>query len=69
MDENINLVLRNTIIDLLDNENGVNHKGYDGIMQLCEHYGWQDIMSKIESESSGHFLWGDDAETLRAQQR
>jgi hypothetical protein len=69
MDENINLVLRNTIIDLLDSEDGVNDKGFEGIIELCEHYGWQDIISRVESESSGHFLWGGDAEILRMQKR
>ena len=64
--QNIELILRHTIIDLLDNENGVNDKGFEGISKLCERYGWEDILDKVDSfDSSGHFLWEDDAQSLR----
>lgn len=36
---NTDLVLRHTIIDLLDSENGVNDKGFEGIIKLCENAG------------------------------
>lgn len=57
--------LRNLIINVLDNENGVNNTVVKDIEDLCESNGWDDILDKIEYEEEGAFLWETDAEELR----
>ena len=62
--------LRQTIINLLDDEYGVNDKSFKGIMSLCEENSWQDILDLVEHEfdydndTIRHFLWEADAEIL-----
>lgn len=65
MNKNTNLVLRNLIIDLLDNENGVDEKQFDSIVKLCEYFGFQDILDKVDTEWGGIWLWEADAADLR----
>ena len=65
MSENIELVLRHTIIDLLDNDDGVNLKGYEGIVKLCEHYGWDDVLARTEASNHSYYLTGGEAEFCR----
>jgi hypothetical protein len=54
------------VINLLDCEDGVTSLGHDGLVELCEENGWQDINDKTESECGRFFLWEADAADLRA---
>lgn len=57
--------LRNTIIDILDDEDGINVKAWNGIQALCDQYGWSDIFDIVECTDDRYYLGEDDAETLR----
>ena len=57
--------LRNTIIDLLDDEDGINSKAHDGIAAICTENGWEDINTATELECGRAFLWEGDADSLR----
>lgn len=57
--------LRNTIIDLLDDDHGVNSKGHDGLVELCNENGWDDINRATELQEGRAFLGEEDAEDLR----
>jgi hypothetical protein len=57
--------LRNTIIDLLDDENGINSKAHDGVLEICNENGWNDINEATELQDGRAFLNEDDAEDLR----
>ena len=57
--------LRNTIINLLDDENGVNSAGHDGLLELCIENGWNDITAATELQENRAFLNEDDADDLR----
>lgn len=58
--------LRNTIINLLDDENGINDKAHNGVLEICEEHGWSDINQATELQNGRAFLNEDDAEDLRA---
>lgn len=58
-------LLRNTIINLLDDENGINDKAHDGVLEICEEHGWDDITKATELQEGRAFLNEDDAEELR----
>lgn len=58
-------LLRDTIINLLDDENGINDKAHDGVLEICEEYGWSDINQATELQDGRAFLNEDDAEELR----
>ncbi len=60
--------LRNTIINLLDDENGINSKAHDGILEICAENGWDDINSATELMDERAFLNESDAEELRKVQ-
>jgi hypothetical protein len=53
--------LRKMIINLLDDENGVNSLGHDGLVQICVENGWEDINNATELQSDRAFLNEDDA--------
>ena len=57
-------LLRNTIINLLNDENGVNSAGHDGIIKICNEMGWNDINRATELQSGRAFLMEEDAEKL-----
>jgi hypothetical protein len=57
--------LRNTIIDLLDDENGINSKAHDGVFQICVENSWHDINESTDLQNGRAFLNEDDAEDLR----
>ena len=58
--------LRLTVINLLDDEDGVNSIGHDGLVAICEENGWNDINEATELQEGRAFLWEADAERLRA---
>jgi len=58
-------LLRNTIINLLDDENGINDKAHNGIFEICKEHGWGDITKATELQEGRAFLNEDDAEDLR----
>jgi hypothetical protein len=58
-------LLRNTIIDLLDDCHGINNKAHDGVVEICSLNGWHDINEKTELEDGRAYLWEADAEELR----
>jgi hypothetical protein len=57
--------LRNTIIDLLDDENGINSKAHDGVLQICVENGWEDINKATDLQNGRAYIGEDDAEDLR----
>lgn len=57
--------LRLAVINLLDDDYGVNSKGHDGLIAICEHFGWNDITSATELQEDRAFLGEEDAEDLR----
>lgn len=58
-------LLRDTIINLLDDENGINDNAHDGVLEICEEHGWSDINRATELQNGRAFLNEDDAEELR----
>lgn len=58
-------LLRNTIINLLDDEHGVNDMGHDGILEICDENGWSDISRATELQDGRAFIGEEDAEELR----
>jgi hypothetical protein len=64
--------LRNILIDILNDEHGVNEIGFNGIQQICIENGWQDILavvdhaeSDIDTKELRFWLGEDDAEDLK----
>lgn len=57
--------LRNTIINLLDDEDGINSLAHDGIVEICNENGWNDITEATELQEGRAFIWEEDAEKLR----
>ncbi len=57
--------LRLTVIDLLDDENGVNEAGYRGLEKLCIENGFTDILDAVEAQDGRFYLGEDDAAELR----
>lgn len=57
--------LRNTIINLLDDEHGINSLAHDGVLQICDQNGWHDITEATELQDCRAFLNEDDADDLR----
>lgn len=57
--------LRQTIINLLDDENGINSRAHDCILNICLQYGWEDINIATELQDGRAFLNEDDAQSLR----
>lgn len=58
-------LLRDTIINLLDDENGINDKARDGIIQFCVDNEWHDIINAIETQNGRCYIGEDDADELR----
>lgn len=58
--------LRHFIINLLDDENGINSVSHDTVIEICEENGWNDIIQATEFEEGRAFLWEADAVDLRA---
>jgi hypothetical protein len=58
--------LRLTIINLLDDEQGINESGYKGIDELCCENGWMDITDNVNNANGRFYLGEDDADDLRA---
>lgn len=58
--------LRQTLINILDDEHGINSRAHDCIAAVCSHYGWEDINSATELQEERAFLNEDDAERLHA---
>lgn len=57
--------LRETIINLLDDDDGINGKAHDNIVAICEENKWDDINRATVLENERAFLNEDDAEILR----
>lgn len=57
--------LRNMIINLLDDEHGVNNEGHNGLEQLCRECGWEDINRATELQEDRAFMFEEDAADLR----
>lgn len=60
--------LRNLIIDLLDDGDGVNEKAHIQIFDICAEHGWNDINQATEMMEGRSFLYEADAEKLRKVQ-
>ncbi len=62
--------LRNMVINLLDDEDGVNESGYNGLDEICCENNWTDILTQVESAGRpgrGRFFLSEDAsEQLRS---
>lgn len=56
--------LRQTIINVLDDEHGINSRAHDCLAAICSHYGWEDINRATELQNGRAFLNEDDAEDL-----
>lgn len=57
--------LRDLIINLLDDENGINSNAHDSILIICKEHGWDDINRATELQEGRAFLWEADGEELR----
>jgi hypothetical protein len=57
--------LRIVVINLLDDENGVNETAYRGLEILCDEHGWIDIIEAVESADGRFYLGEDVADELR----
>jgi len=60
--------LRKFIINLLDDEDGINSVSHDSVIEICAENGWNDITQATEFEEGRAFLWEADAEDLRKVQ-
>jgi hypothetical protein len=57
--------LREFIISVLDNENGISDKSFTILNEIAEKYKLEDIVLAVDSsDDSGHFLNEEDAEML-----
>jgi hypothetical protein len=57
--------LRQFIISVLDNENGISDKSFTILNEIAEKYKLEDIVLAVDSsDDSGHFLNEEDAEML-----
>ena len=57
--------LREFIISVLNNENGINDKSFTILNEIAEKYKLEDIVLAVDSsDDSGHFLNEEDAEML-----
>jgi hypothetical protein len=59
--------LRELIIDLLDDEHGINDISYTRLYELACECGSEDVVKKAEETNGRWFLGEDDAEELRLQ--
>ena len=57
--------LRNTIINLLDDENGISSAAYEGVNELLCENDWTDIVDAVEAGNDRYFLGEDVADELR----
>ncbi len=56
---------RQLIIDLLDDEYGINGPAFNGVSLLAENTGNEDIITRVEASEGRWYLGEDDAEELR----
>jgi hypothetical protein len=57
--------LRQFVISVLDNENGISDKSFTILNEIAEKYKLEDIVLAVDSSDySGHFLNEEDAEML-----
>ena len=56
---------RQMIIDLLDDEHGINEKAFNRVSLLAENTGNDDIVSSTSATEGRWYLGEDDAEELR----
>jgi hypothetical protein len=57
--------LREFIISVLDNENGISDKSFTILNEIAEKYKLEDIVLAVDSsDEGGHFLNEEDAEML-----
>ena len=57
--------LRNTIINLLDDEHGIPASAYEGLNELCCEYNWNDILDCVDGTDSRYYIGEESAEELR----
>lgn len=64
--------LRIMVIDLLDDENGINETAFNSLETFCKEHGWADILnlvvkadSLVDENEKRHWLDEDDANDLR----
>jgi hypothetical protein len=57
--------LRQFVISVLNNENGISDKSFTILNEIAEKYKLEDIVLAVDSsDDSGHFLNEEDAEML-----
>jgi hypothetical protein len=57
--------LREFVISVLDNDNGISDKSFTILNEIAEKYKLEDIVLAVDSsDDSGHFLNEEDAEML-----
>jgi hypothetical protein len=57
--------LREFVISVLNNENGISDKSFTILNEIAEKYKLEDIVLAVDSsDDSGHFLNEEDAEML-----
>jgi hypothetical protein len=58
--------LREFVISVLDNDNGISDKSFTILNEIAEKYKLEDIVLAVDScDDSGHFLTEEDANMLR----
>jgi hypothetical protein len=58
--------LREFVISVLDNDNGISDKSFTILNEIAEKYKLEDIVLATDScDDSGHFLTEEDANILR----
>ena len=61
--------LREFVISVLDNDNGISDKSFTILNEIAEKYKLEDIVLAVDScDDSGHFLNEEDAEMLSGKE-
>jgi hypothetical protein len=61
--------LREFVISVLNNENGISDKSFTILNEIAEKYKLEDIVLAVDSsDDSGHFLNEEDAEMLNEKE-
>ena len=66
---NMDKKLREFVISVLNNENGISDKSFTILNEIAEKYKLEDIVLAVDSsDDSGHFLNEEDAEMLNEKE-
>jgi hypothetical protein len=61
--------LRQFVISVLDNENGISDKSFTILNEIAEKYKLEDIVLAVDSsDEGGHFLNDEDADMLSGKE-